>query len=206
MSYNLLADRLALPRIFTESSPAILSFQFRGPRILAEIRGSGADILCLQEVDRVSDYYNEVLTALGYKLIHYGRPGILRGEGVAIAYNIEKFKLQLVEKIDFDDLAKIYPAGGQFRRANQAMLCLFETKTNGRKFVAGTCHLHFNPKFDFVKHAQALYLKERASLFLQKHGLELPLFIGGDYNSEPVSSVMSVLHSEDILTSFDPVN
>ena len=29
-------------------------------------------------------------------------------------------------------------------------------------------------------------------------GKDVPLFIGGDFNSEPNSSVMSVLHSEDI--------
>lgn len=39
---------------------------------------------------------------------------------------------------------------------------------------------------------------EKGASFLKKYGLDLPLFIGGDYNSEPVSSVMSVFHSEDI--------
>lgn len=33
---------------------------------------------------------------------------------------------------------------------------------------------------------------------MQTHGVDLPLVIGGDFNSEPVSSVMSLLHSEDI--------
>ena len=40
----------------------------------------------MQEVDRVTDFYGPMLSALGYKLLHYGRPGLLRGEGVAIAY------------------------------------------------------------------------------------------------------------------------
>ena len=61
--------------------------------------------------------------------------------------------------------------------------------------------MHFNPHFDFVKHAQALFLMEKGASFLKKNGQDLPFFIGGDYNSEPVSSVMSVFHSEDI----DPV-
>ncbi len=76
-------------------------------------------------------------------------------------------------------------------------------KESGVKFVAGSTHLHFNPQFDFVKYAQALYLKERAALFLQTHGVDLPLVIGGDFNSEPVSSVMSLLHSEDIEEVYD---
>lgn len=61
-------------------------------------------MLCLQEVDRVSDYYGKMITALGYKLVHYGRPGLLRGEGVAIAYNHEKLDLILIDYINFDDL------------------------------------------------------------------------------------------------------
>ena len=71
------------------------------------------------------------------------------------------------------------------------------------KFVAGSTHLHFNPKFDFVKYAQALYLKERAAQFLQTHGPEWPFVIGGDFNSQPISSVMSLLHSEDIEAVYD---
>ncbi len=118
MSYNLLADRLALPKYFPHTTPALLSFQFRGPRIITEIRLSDCDILCLQEVDRVSDYYDGMFNALGYKLIHYGRPGILRGEGVAIAYKSSKLKVLETDQINMDDLSKIYPGGGMFRKAN----------------------------------------------------------------------------------------
>lgn len=59
-----------------------------------------------------------MLNALGYKLIHYGRPGLLRGEGVAIAYNVDKVKLIEKEEIDFDVLSNFYPSGGLFRKAN----------------------------------------------------------------------------------------
>ena len=68
--------------------------------------------------------------ALGYKLIHYGRPGLLRGEGVAIAYNMDKIKLLDTSEIDFDCLSNVYPGGGVFRKANQALFCLFELKAN----------------------------------------------------------------------------
>ena len=94
-----------------------MDFGFRGPRIIAEIRQSRADIICLQEVDRVSDFYREQFSAFGYDLIFYGRPGDLSEEGIAIAYNLEKFTLLEKEEIDFDVLSSLYKSG-KFKRAN----------------------------------------------------------------------------------------
>ena len=102
MSYNVLADRLASLKHFGHTTRSILSLQFRGPRIITEIRESNADVLCLQEVDRL-DFYEPMLNALGYSLVHYGRPGLFRGEGIAIAYKPETFKILEKETIDFDD-------------------------------------------------------------------------------------------------------
>ena len=169
MSYNVLADRLALAHRYTHTTRSILSLNYRGRRIIAEIRSSGADILCLQEIDRFSDFYEPMLKALGYETIYYGRPGIFRGEGIAIAYKAEEFNILETERINFDDLINIYPDGGVFRTANQAMLCLFEHKASGRKFIGGSTHLYFDPEKDFVKHAQAIYLLERSAAFLRLH-------------------------------------
>jgi len=33
---------------------------------------------------------------------------------------------------------------------------------------------------------------------LKNNDINAPIIIGGDYNSQPISSVMSVLHSEDV--------
>ena len=66
-----------------------------------------------------------MFNALGYKLLHYGRPGLLRGEGVAIAYNTDKVRLLEKEEIDFDVMSNLYQSGGVYRKANQAILCLF---------------------------------------------------------------------------------
>lgn len=57
MSYNVLADNLAKPEWFG-CSPQILDFEFRGPRVIDEIASSEASILCLQEVDRIDDFYH----------------------------------------------------------------------------------------------------------------------------------------------------
>ena len=47
MSYNVLADRLASLRKFRHTTAPILNFDFRGPRIIDEIKQSRASIVCL---------------------------------------------------------------------------------------------------------------------------------------------------------------
>ena len=99
-----------------------------------------------------------------------------------------------------DDLATMY-SHPKFEMGNQAMLLLFEHIKTGHRFVGGSIHLHFNPLKDYIKHAQSVYFIERASAFVKKHSQQetIPFFCGGDFNSGPISSVMSVIHHESIL-------
>jgi endonuclease/exonuclease/phosphatase family metal-dependent hydrolase len=74
----------------------------------------------------------------------------------------------------------------------------------GVVFVAANCHLYFDAKVDYIRHAQMVYLLERLALFIEsaslKHGLKHKpaVILCGDFNSGPVSSVMSVLHDEPL--------
>lgn len=150
---------------------------------MVELKESNADVLCLQELDHVEDFYRPGLDELGYTLLFSARPGFYRGEGVAIAFKKDKFNMIAHEIVDMDDLVKVYPQGSVFRRGNQGMFALLEHKTSGNRIVAGCAHLFFNPQLDFVKQAQALYLMERSAAFLKSQGRNLPIFIGGDFNS-----------------------
>ena len=86
MSYNVLADRLASLDKFSHTTKQVLSFDFRGPRIVEEIIKSKACIFCLQEVDRVNDFYRPRLEGLGMELVHYKRPKFFKTDGIAVAY------------------------------------------------------------------------------------------------------------------------
>lgn len=70
MSYNILADQLCSPNWFTYASKQVLDFKFRGPRIIEEIASSSASLLCLQELDRIDDFYDEKLKALGFNIVY----------------------------------------------------------------------------------------------------------------------------------------
>mmetsp|Transcript_934 Transcript_934/g.1446 ORF Transcript_934/g.1446 Transcript_934/m.1446 type:complete len:157 (-) Transcript_934:732-1202(-) len=144
MSYNVLADRLASGSKFSHTTSEILGFDFRGPRIVAEIEKSDACIVCLQEVDRVKDFYEPQLECLGMQLIHYKRPKFFKGDGIAIAYRSEQVRLLETEYVDLNDLASFY-SNSTYKRDNQAMFCLFEHLGSKQKVIAGNLHLHFNP-------------------------------------------------------------
>lgn len=69
-----MADRLAGLDKFSHTTKSVLHFDFRGPRIIDEIKQSDAVIFCLQEVDRVNDFYRPRIEGMGMELIHYKRP------------------------------------------------------------------------------------------------------------------------------------
>ena len=47
----------------------------------------------MQEVDRLSDYYQPEFEKLGFTLVHFKRPGFFMGDGIAIAYRTEAVNL-----------------------------------------------------------------------------------------------------------------
>ena len=108
MTYNFLSDRMATQEHHSYASLSNLDFNFRGPRILEEIKASDADILCLQEVDHWYDFYGARFTDLGYKYVFYKRKTVNKkeGEGIVLAFKEEKFKLLDRNFVDFDDLVK----------------------------------------------------------------------------------------------------
>ena len=134
-------------------------------------------------------------------LIHYKRPRFFQDDGIAIAYRSEDVQLLDTEFVDLNDLSKVFD-NKLFSQNNQAMFCLFEHVRSRKRIIAGNLHLHFNPDKDYIKFAQASYVMEKGALFAQKHTLDdkqtLPIIICGDFNSSPVSSVMSIFHDEDI--------
>ena len=73
MSYNLLADQVCDAKRFG-TSEQICDFNFRGPRIIEEISQSDASLICLQEIDRIDDFYDPKLKELGFNVV-YGKRG-----------------------------------------------------------------------------------------------------------------------------------
>ena len=131
MSYNVLADQLATPDFHPLQTSQELDFAFRAPRIIEEIRQSGASLVFLQELDRIDDFYDEKLKSLGFSVV-YGQRGSQDGKKakhtIAIAYQSSEWLLIDQELIDLGEVKKWFLNNDAFELgANRnAMLCILQ--------------------------------------------------------------------------------
>lgn len=98
MQWNMLADGLAENGDFARCPASALEWGNRAPLVLSEIERAEADIVCMQEVNRL-EWIEPFLRERGYKCIfkekefspctHYGKPA----DGVALFYWESKFSL-----------------------------------------------------------------------------------------------------------------
>ena len=160
-------------------------------------------MLCLQEVDNAADFYIPELAKLGYDVVHQKRPSrLLEKEGLAMAFRKGTLELLASEVVDLSELGRL--KASHFGFSNQGMFCMFRHLGTGVVFVCGNCHLHFNAKIDYVRYAQIVFLVERLNSFIEREMESLLttakpcVLLCGDFNSGPVSSVMSALHGEPL--------
>jgi CCR4-NOT transcription complex subunit 6 len=82
--------------------------------------------------------------------------------------------------------------GKLFKRGNVGLICLIKHKESNQKILVACTHIHWNPKYDFVKYGQAFWMMFQISRFIKNHNIsleEVPLIVSGDFNSKPNSSV-----------------
>ena len=92
LSYNVLADRYTNPgRTKGHMNENHLDFKKRSARIMAEIKQSDADLICLQEIDHLNDVYGPFLDGMGYNFHTEWRR--VDNDAVLLGYKKDKFDL-----------------------------------------------------------------------------------------------------------------
>lgn len=104
-----------------------------------------------------------------------------------------------MEFIDLNEIRKWFAADSGFpvSKNNNAMLCLLQNQQTNDTIVVGNAHLEHKPEWDHVKFAQAAFLVDKAAKYVRENG-NAPFICCGDFNSLPVSSVLSVFYGENI--------
>ncbi|XP_054844765.1 protein angel homolog 2 isoform X2 [Eublepharis macularius] len=195
MSYNILSQDLLEDNshLYKHCRHQILSWNYRFPNILSDIKQLDADVLCLQEVQE--DHYGaEIkpsLEALGYHCEYKMRTG-RKPDGCAICFKTSKFSLLSSNPVEF--FRRNIPL---LDRDNVGLVVLlqprFHCKATAAICVANT-HLLYNPRRGDIKLTQlAMLLAEITNLAIQEDGRFCPLVLCGDFNSVPHSPLYNFL-------------
>lgn len=157
----------------------------------------------MQELDHINDFYNEHLSNLGYSVAYGVRTlGGPEPHTIAIAYKSNEWFLIDQEHIDLGRPKQWFPNDNEFKpRSKNGLICQLQHNKSRKIVVVANAHFDHLPEFDEVKYAQAVYFLEQCAKYIRVNkGMEetLPFICGGDFNSLPISSVLSVFYGEDI--------
>jgi CCR4-NOT transcription complex subunit 6 len=218
VTYNILASIYATSTMFGYCPIWALAWNFRKGRILNEIIGYDADVLCMQEVqaDHFESFLYPQLSAIGYEGLYkkktreaFGPKG--RIDGCAMFYKRSKFTLRVNNVIEFNEAAMKMANEDRFHnpipmegdntnsinrllRDNVAQICVLEMVGQYGvpiQICVSNVHIFWDPKFADVKLWQAHILVKELQNFIAQN--DLPLILMGDFNSEPKSSVYELL-------------
>ncbi|KIM85320.1 hypothetical protein PILCRDRAFT_66690 [Piloderma croceum F 1598] len=221
LTWNLLAQCLVRRELFPTSD--CLKAAQREHMIYNEILSPAADIMCLQEVDRL-DKLLPVIERAGYSYTYAAGPG--KKHGCLIAYNKEKFT-KVNERVvrydeeeirsDGDDRAR---RGCSFRTKNiGSLLALKRNNVENNGIIVATTHLFWHPKYvalvlldDPSQSTNSRYTYERASSrqagILVREVVKFrndighdgwPCLISGDFNFAPDDPAYSLLVGDQLL-------
>ncbi|TFK77012.1 Endonuclease/exonuclease/phosphatase [Pluteus cervinus] len=201
MTWNMLAQCLVRRDLFPGSD--CLKASQRDPLLHAELLMHGADIMCLQEVDRV-ELLLPVLEGAGYRAHHAAAPS--KKHGCLIAYKHECFT-KTFEKVIYYDNEQLhadgednYRRGSSFRTRNIGFAAVLRsTSSDSLGVVVVTTHLFWHPRYTYERARQTYILIREVLKFRSENGLnDWPCIFAGDFNFPPNDIVYSLLFRDPI--------
>eukprot|EP00048_Salpingoeca_helianthica_P021907 m.15129 g.15129 ORF g.15129 m.15129 type:complete len:256 (+) comp6617_c0_seq1:58-825(+) len=144
--FNVLADGLAQFGDFSFTEPSWLTWEYRFPRLLAEIKGATADIVCLAELNHAEDSWVPAMRELGFEALispkengpasKFGAPS----DGVGLFYRTSRVAL----------------TGLPLKSANDPVFqfAFFRDLQTEKHFAVATTHLKAKVEFADKRQAQ----------------------------------------------------
>ncbi|CAE6520192.1 unnamed protein product [Rhizoctonia solani] len=202
-TWNILAQILVRRDLFVGSD--CLKTNQRHPMILAEILSHGADIFCLQEVDRQNTLL-PTFHKVGFTETYGCGPG--KKHGCMILHREKRYE-KIAEKVVFYDQESIRAdqAGGvnafglTHRTRNIGLLVALRDRTNehAAPMIVATTHLFWHGLYKYERARQAGILKREATRFRDEHGDSRSLIImAGDFNFQPNEVGYVLLRGADL--------
>ncbi|WVR06125.1 hypothetical protein IAU60_003155 [Kwoniella sp. DSM 27419] len=169
VTWNLLAQTLVRRELFPGSD--CLRWSDRKAMLLAELeQHSSADIVCLQECDRLNDF----LPALP-RHAHVKGSGPGKLHGLVILYNKSRFfpRATRLVHLDQEDLQPDAPEGKARRGGSRQtknvglIVALQDVEDENRGIVVATTHLFWHPKYAYERVRQCIILMRAIHLNTQ---------------------------------------
>eukprot|EP00048_Salpingoeca_helianthica_P021908 m.15131 g.15131 ORF g.15131 m.15131 type:complete len:288 (+) comp6617_c0_seq2:58-921(+) len=175
--FNVLADGLAQFGDFSFTEPSWLTWEYRFPRLLAEIKGATADIVCLAELNHAEDSWVPAMRELGFEALispkengpasKFGAPS----DGVGLFYRTSRVAL----------------TGLPLKSANDPVFqfAFFRDLQTEKHFAVATTHLKAKVEFADKRQAQVHNLLTQINAHATSTGLSPDrLIVCGDCNGE----------------------
>lgn len=106
------------------------------------VREHDLSLCMLQEVDHWQDFYEPMLTSLGFSSVYLQRPH--REDGCAISFDPKRLNLLAIDRVQFDNLVE--ECGPLFERNNVGLFVKFSIVDAPEiSFAASSSHLYWNP-------------------------------------------------------------
>lgn len=140
LQWNVLADGLAQTDKFPVD-PGHLEWEHRAPLILKELSSSGADIMCMQELNHWEEYFKPKMEELGYKGIFIAKeksPTVKLGypaDGCSIFYRASRFEAVSEGK------GEVYMGEDGSPMTQHNLRITLRDRETSRELVVATTHL-----------------------------------------------------------------
>ncbi|KAF9532016.1 Endonuclease/exonuclease/phosphatase [Crepidotus variabilis] len=201
LSWNLLAQCLIRRELFPASD--CLKAQQREPLIHEEILRQNADILCLQEVDRLEKLL-PLLQRAGYSERYASGPG--KKHGCLVAFKKDLYTLFASKTIYYDDEDVDVDTDeprrrSSFRTRNVANLVALKRNDHSRTgLIVATTHLFWHPRYTYERTRQVyIMFKETLAFREEQFATDWRCILAGDFNFTPSDATYSLLFKEPLL-------
>lgn len=206
VTYNILSEIYANSQAYPHCPSWALAWTYRKRNLLREMALFDADILCIQEMqaDHYEDHFQPYFARLGFESCFkaktresMGRKGKI--DGCATFFRKDMFALREQHTVEFNAVAhgrtKESRTLNRCLKGNVGLVLILDILDGSGTLVVANTHLYWDPELTDVKLFQVdAFMQELDALIQSRRlGSDVPIIMGGDFNSEPLSSVYELI-------------
>jgi CCR4-NOT transcription complex subunit 6 len=204
LTYNVLSEIYTNSQAYPYCPKWGLAWTYRRLNLLREITQYDADIMCLQEcqADHFDEHFMPYFSRMGYNGVFkaktresMGRRGKI--DGCATFYRKSMFVMRESTTVEYNAIAHSRTQAqrtlNRCLKGNVGLILVLDAVDGSGPIMVANTHLFWDPELTDVKLFQVDAFLQELEMQAQRLGAEVPIIVGGDFNSEPGSSVYELM-------------